>query len=103
VINFPRKNNSARVKVFLHRSFKVPIIATTGEANFPEYQKSGNRGSQSSQSVALGEELHSGKMAFPECQKGHDTRGRPALGEDNLPREQHSGDPISINAKKCNE
>jgi hypothetical protein len=59
--------------------------------NFPECQKSGTRGSQSSPSVALGEELHSGKMVFPECLKGHGTRGRPALGEGHLPREQHSG------------
>jgi hypothetical protein len=59
--------------------------------NFPESQKSGTRGRQSSPSVALGEELHSGKMAFPECLKGHGTRGRPALGEGHLPREQHSG------------
>jgi hypothetical protein len=59
--------------------------------NFPESQKSGTRGGQSSPSVALGEELHLGKMAFPECLKGHGTRGRPALGEGHLPREQHSG------------
>jgi hypothetical protein len=35
--------------------------------------------------------LHSGKKGFPECLKGHDTRGRNALGEGHLPREQHSG------------
>jgi hypothetical protein len=58
--------------------------------NFPESQKSGTRGRQSSPRVALGEELHSGKMAFPECLKGHGTRGRPALREGHLPREQHS-------------
>jgi hypothetical protein len=66
---------------------------TTGEAIFPECQalprvpKIGHSGSQSSPSVALGEELHSGKVAFPECLKEHDTRGRPSspsatLGED---------------------
>jgi hypothetical protein len=59
--------------------------------HFPECQKSGTRGSHSSPSVALGEELHSGKVAFPECLKEHDTRGRKALGEGRLPRAQHSG------------
>jgi hypothetical protein len=58
---------------------------------FPECQKSGTRGSQSSPSVALGEELHSGKVAFPECLNGHGTWGRPALGEGHLPPAQHSG------------
>jgi hypothetical protein len=48
----------------------------------PRAKKSGTRGSQSSPSVSLGEDLHSGKMAFPECLQGHGTRGRPALGED---------------------
>jgi hypothetical protein len=54
--------------------------------HFPECQKSGTRGSHS-----LGEELHSGKLAFPECLKENDTRGRKALGEGRLPRAQHSG------------
>jgi hypothetical protein len=61
---------------------------TTGEAKFPECHtlprvpKIG--------SVALGEELHSGNWGFPECLKGHDTRGRPALGVGHLPRAQRS-------------
>jgi hypothetical protein len=59
--------------------------------HFPECQKSGTRGSQSSPSVALGEELHSGKVAFPECLNGHATREIPTLGEGHLPRAQHSG------------
>jgi hypothetical protein len=57
---------------------------------FPECQKSGTRGSQSSPSVALREELHSGKGGFPECLKGLNTQGSTTLGEGHLPRVQHS-------------
>jgi hypothetical protein len=57
---------------------------------FLKSQKSSTLGRQSSPSVALREEMHSGKGGFPECWKGHDTRGRKALGEGHLPRVQHS-------------
>jgi hypothetical protein len=55
-------------------------------SGFPECQISGTRGRNSSPSVALGEEMHSGKRVFPECLMVHGTRGREALGEDPLPR-----------------
>jgi hypothetical protein len=43
----------------------------------------GTRGSQSSPSVALGEEKHSRKRSFPECRKTHGTRGRVTLRKEN--------------------
>jgi hypothetical protein len=67
-----------------HEETKQQLLlpcSTRGEAKFPsakcfpECQKSGTRGSHSSPSVALGEELHSEKRGFPECQKEKDTRG----------------------------
>jgi hypothetical protein len=55
--------------------------------NFPESQKSGTRGSQSSPSVALGEDKHSGKRAFPECREGHGTQGKfGTRGKSSSPR-----------------
>jgi hypothetical protein len=74
------------MKVTLRENRNSPSVTS-----FPECQKSGTRGSQSSLSVALREELHSGKECFSECLKGHDIRGRNTLGEGHLPREQHSG------------
>jgi hypothetical protein len=71
--------------------------ATTGEwkfpsaPGFPECQLSGTRGRNSSPSVALAEEMHSGKRGFPEWLRVHGTRGWEALGEGPLPRMQHSG------------
>jgi hypothetical protein len=53
-------------------------------SGFPECQISGTRGRNSSPSVALREEMHSGKRVFPECLIVHDTRGREALEEANL-------------------
>ena len=58
---------------------------------FPESQKSSTRGSQSFPSVALREEMHSGKRDFPESPNQPDTRGRITLGKIHLPRAQHSG------------
>jgi hypothetical protein len=69
-------------------------ISTTGEGKFPECQtlseskKSGTWGSQSSPSVALGEELHLGKRGLPKCRGVHGT------GE-----ERHSGKAI---LSECN-
>ena len=73
------------------------FIYTKGESKFskcqrlPESQKSSTRGIQSSPSVALGEELHSGKRGFSECRSLHGTRGRMTLRKSALPRAQHSG------------
>jgi hypothetical protein len=93
-----RRVNGPDLATVQSNNEKLPTVQTLREKqsfpsamHFPECQKSGTRGSQSSPSVALREELHSGKVAFPECLKGHDTRGRPALGEDHLSRAQHSG------------
>jgi hypothetical protein len=58
-----------------------------GRSNIPRVP----RASPSAKNWALGEELHSGKMAFPECLKGQSTRGTKAIGEGHLPRAQHSG------------
>jgi hypothetical protein len=57
---------------------------------FPECQKSSTRGSQSFPSVALGEEMHSGKRDFPKSPNQPDTRRRITLGKIHLPRAQHS-------------
>jgi hypothetical protein len=81
------------------RGALVPVgegYSTGGERAFCSHYGRSNLSrvphtSPSAKNRALGEELHSGKMAFPECLKGRDTRGRPARGEGHLPRAQHSG------------
>ena len=65
----------------VHRVISLFLTETLRErqnspsvAGFPECQKSGTRERESSPSVTLGEELHSGKRGFSECQKGPGTR-----------------------------
>jgi hypothetical protein len=75
---------------------------TTGEWKFPECQISCTRERNSTLSVALREELHSGKRGS-ECLGAHGTPGRGALGEGPLPRVQHSGKRDTRGRKELEE
>jgi hypothetical protein len=67
------------------------VLRASPSAKYRTLREEYTRGRNSSPSVALGEEMHSGKRVFPECLIVHGTWGREALGENPLPRVQHSG------------